>query len=117
MLKLLERSIAAVDQRLMLLAPPRASARGFFQNVTVDDRLHRAFVGNVQRLRGGVYLEDGAISPTQLSTGGRHQTPEDANSWHLLMLGRERHVSACVWYLEHENTTSLESLRVRTCPL
>jgi len=70
----------------------------------------------MQRLRGNIYLEDGAITQTQLSTGGRHQTPEDENSWHLLMLGRE-HVSACVWYLEHESTTSIEQLRVRTCPL
>ena len=62
MLKLLERSVATVEQRLMLLAPPRASARGFFRNVIVDDRLHGAFVGNMQRLRGGIYLEDGAIT-------------------------------------------------------
>jgi len=71
----------------------------------------------MQRLRGNIYLEDGAITQTQLSTSGRHQTPEDENSWHLLMLGRDHQVSACVWYLEHENTTSLERLRVRTCPL
>jgi hypothetical protein len=117
MLKLLERSIATVDQRLLMLAPDNASARGFFRNVTIDAQLHKGFVERMQSLRGGIYLEDGAIRPTELSTGGRHQTPEDENSWHLLMLGDDYRVNACVWYLEHENTTTLDRLRVRNCPL
>lgn len=117
MLKLLERSVATVDQRLILLAPPSASAHRFFQHVDVDPQLHEAFVSEMQSVRGGIYLEDGAIARKHLSTGGRHQTPEDENSWHLLMLNRDHRVTACVWYLEHQNTTSIERLRVRTCPL
>jgi hypothetical protein len=35
----------------------------------------------------------------------------------LLILNRERQVTACVWYLEHENTTSVERLRARRCAL
>jgi hypothetical protein len=27
------------------------------------------------------------------------------------------HVSACAWYMEHEDTTSIKSLRLRHCPL
>jgi hypothetical protein len=117
MLKLLERSVATVNQRLLLLAPPKASAHGFFQNVDVDPQLHEAYVGEMQSVRGGIYLQDGAIARKHLSTGGRHQTPEDENSWHLLMLNREQRVTACVWYLEHENTTSIEKLRARNCQL
>jgi hypothetical protein len=116
MLKLLERNIASVDQRLVLLAPPQASAHGFFRNVDVDPALHQAMVGEMQRVRGGIYLEDGAIARHELS-GGRHQTPEDHNSWHLLMLDQQQRVTACVWYMEHSGNASVDSLRVRNCPL
>jgi len=117
MLKLLERSVAAVEQRLMLLAPPGASARGFFRNVTVDPHMHGGFMERMQRHRGTVYLQDGAISPKQLSRDGRHQTPEDDRSWHLLMLGQDYSITACIWYLEHENTAHIDELRARSCPL
>jgi len=116
MLKLLERNIASVDQRLVLLAPPHASAHAFFRNVEVDPSLHDTLVGEMQRVRGGIYLEDGAVARHELSKG-RHQTPEDQNSWHLLMLDRQKQVTACVWYMEHTSSASIDSLRVRSCPL
>jgi hypothetical protein len=33
------------------------------------------------------------------------------------MLDRQQKVTACVWYMEHTNTVSIDSLRARTCPL
>jgi hypothetical protein len=116
MLKLLERNIASVDQRLVLLAPPSASAHSFFRNVEVDPSLHDTLVGEMQRVRGGIYLEDGAIARHELSSG-RHQTPEDQNSWHFLMLNKQQQVTACVWYMEHSGCASIDALRVRSCPL
>ena len=116
MQKLVERHIATVHRRLVLLAPPRASAHGFFRNVEVNPQLHDALLGELQRVRGGIYLEDGAITREELSEG-RHQTPEDINSWHLLLLDQQQQVTACVWYLEHSNTASVDSLRARSCPL
>lgn len=117
MLKLLERSIRSVDQRLVLLAPPQATLGDAFQNVVVDADRHSELVAEVQRLRGSIYLNDGAIEREHLSPEGRHRTPEDEKSWHLLMMGRNRRVSACVWYLEHANSASIDNLRVRHCPL
>ena len=116
MLSLLERTIASADQRLVVLAPPRAPVPDFFRNVPADTAMHDVLVEAVQRLRGRVYLEDGAIRPDHLTEDGLHRTPEDDRAWHLLILNRNR-VSACVWYLEHENATSIEELRVRDCPL
>ena len=100
----------------MLLAPPRASTHRFFRNVDIDPGLHDGLVGEMQSLRGSVYLDDGAIGREELSSAGRHQTPEDEKSWHLLMLSREQRVSACVWYFEHQNTTPLSRLRARILP-
>lgn len=117
MLSLLERSITSIDRRLVLLAPRESVVPGWFKRVQTSSEQHQGLVREVQRLRGSVYLHDGAVLPEQLSTEGLHQTPEDERSWHLLMLDRHRRVSACAWYLEHSNPTSIDNLRVRSCPL
>lgn len=117
MLRLLERNIASVENRLVLLAPPQAAVPSHFRNVTYDFTQHRALVREMQKLRGSVYLEEGNVRHDQLTADGLHETPEDARSWHLLMSDGRGGVSSCAWYLEHENTTSIESLRIRNCPL
>jgi hypothetical protein len=117
MLKLLERSILTVDKRLVLLAPPHVSVPKSFENVVVDPSRRNQLIREVQGLRGNVYLGDGAVQSHELSTEGLHRTPEDEKSWHLLTLNKHGHVGACVWYLEHENTASVQDLRVRHCPL
>lgn len=117
-MRLLERSIDAAHERLVLLAPPNASTYGHFRQVEVDPGLHRAMLRGMQRLRGSVYLADGAITREQLSRDGLHQTPEDDQSWHLLVLDDRQAPVACVWYLEHdERVTTIPRLRVRHCPL
>jgi len=70
----------------------------------------------MQKLRGSVYLRDGAVSRKQLSPKGLHETVEDEKSWHLLMVNSHQ-VTGCAWYLEHENTVPVHHLRVRHCPL
>ncbi|MCA1563446.1 MAG: hypothetical protein LC804_25405 [Acidobacteria bacterium] len=117
MLKLIERNIAAAEERLVLLPPPESSVPGDFKNAVVDSRRHNELIAEMQRLRGSIYLQDGAVPSEHLLADGSHQTPEDKKSWHLLMLDKYRRVSSCVWYLEHDNTTSVEQLRVRNCPL
>lgn len=117
MLRLLERNIASVDRRLVLLAPADTSVPKHFMNVTVDPVRHDRLVGEMQRLRGEIYLQDGAVGRHQLTEDGRHHTPEDERSWHLLMLDRQRQVSSCAWYMEHDETARFEHLRVRNSPL
>jgi hypothetical protein len=117
MLKLLERNIRCVEKRLVLLAPAEANVPAAFNNVEADPDEHRRLLEETQRLRGSVYLSDGAVERRQLSAGGLHRTAEDPSSWHLLMLNAERRVSACIWYLEHANDTDMSRLRVRDTPL
>ena len=116
MLKLLERNIQAIEQRLILLAPPGAMASNAFANVQVDPVLHSRLVREMQAVRGAIYVSEGNIKEHQLSNG-LHATPEDERSWHLLMTDRTGQVTSCAWYLEHENTTTIQQLRVRNCPL
>ena len=117
MLKLLERHIASLERRLVLLAPPHRPIPDTFTNVIVDSRQRQGLIREMQRLRGTVYLSDGAVRPHHLSAGGLHQTPEDEKSWHLLMTDGKGRVSSCAWYLDHDDARSIDNLRVRTCPL
>lgn len=117
MLKLIERNIAAVGERLVLLPPPDSCVPEYFKNATIDSSRHDELIAEMQRLRGSIYLHDGAVQSEHLSSDGLHQTPEDRKSWHLLMLDKYRRVSSCVWYLEHDNMTSVDELRVRNSPL
>jgi len=117
MFKLLERNVASVNDRLVLLAPPDREIPSSFENVRRDSNKHQHLVKEMQRLRGSIYLQDGAVQRDQLSTDGLHRTPEDDRSWHLLMLNKDRQVSSCAWYMEHDETAAFEKLRVRNCPL
>jgi hypothetical protein len=117
MLKLLERNIASIEERMVLIAPRRSAIGWFFQDVRVDPARRRRLLHTMQRLRGRIYLHDGAIGPEDLSPDGRHRTPEDDKSWHLLMLDPSGRVSACVWYLEHAATAAFEHLRAHHTPL
>ena len=116
MLKLLERTIHSLDNRLVLLAPD-SSVVEKFRNASVDSRRHGQLVREMQALRGSVYLQDGAIRPDQLSADGLHETAEDERSWHLLTVDKDQRVTGCAWYLEHDGPVGVDHLRVRHTPL
>ena len=116
MLKLLERTVSTLDQRLILLAPT-ASVPSFFKNVEYDALRHLRLVREMQRLRGKIYLNDGALARTQLTQDGLHETAEDHKSWHLLMVDTRHRVTGCAWYLEHPSSVDVNDLRVRHTPL
>jgi hypothetical protein len=116
MLKALERDIVSMNERVVLLAPSVASAGGIFRNIDVDPQRHEQLVRDVQEFRGSIYLKDGAIQSDQLFDG-LHQTPEDEQAWHMLLLDTKHRVKACALYLEHDSAVSFEDLRVRRCPL
>jgi len=70
----------------------------------------------MQRLRGSVYLEDGAVSAADL-TDGRHQVPSDRRSWHLLLLDSAGDVCGCIRYLLHSAETDFSHLIASETPL
>jgi hypothetical protein len=115
--KLLDRSIAAVESRLVLLPPRDTLIPSSFRNVEGNPIRHAGLVADLQRLRGRTYLRDGALAAHELTEDGLHRTPEDEKSWHLVMLDKLGRVSACVWYKAHQATVTIDQLRVRHCPL
>jgi hypothetical protein len=100
----------------MLLAP-NDSVPAFFKNISIDSTRHRTLLRDMQRMRGGIYYEDGALGREQLTPDGLHETAEDEKSWHLLMVDARRRVTGCAWYLEHDSRVRVEDLRVRLSPL
>src|SRR2546423_1617560 len=100
--RLLERSITRVDERLILLAPPKKTVPSVFDNVERSQDEHHGRLREVQRLRGRIYSDEGAVAIADLTEDGLHCTPEDEKGWHLLMTNAQGRVTACVWYIEHQ---------------
>lgn len=98
-------------RRFVLLAPDGRQTKSFPES-TVDASLHQRLLADAQRLRGRVYLEDGAIHPSQLSADGRHAQAADQRSWHLLTLDERGRVAACTRYLPHANNVTFPELTV-----
>ncbi len=116
-MKLIPGSFSLSHQQLILLAPESSRIPAKFRNVVVDPARHAAILADMQKMRGRVYLDDGAISPDQLGDDHRHCTPADDASWHLLTLDDHGRVSGCVRYREHHNTVSFHELGLRDCAL
>jgi hypothetical protein len=98
-------------RRFVLLAPDRRFTNSFTKS-SVDPSLHQRLLTDAQKLRGRIYLEDGAIHAARLSADGRHVQSVDQNSWHLLTLDEQGRVAACTRYLSHANTVSFSELTV-----
>ncbi len=106
----------SLGRSMVLLAPAGACLDPFSGPVTVSDRAHSELIREMQRLRGEVYLTDGAIQASQM-TSGRHVSPCDEESWHLLTARRDGTVAGCVRFLRHPNTVRCHQLRVSSAPL
>jgi len=84
--------------------------------VHVDPKRSGDLLAGLQRLRGSVYLRDGAIQPDDL-TDGRHELDIDSGGWHLLVLDKDDQVCGCARYREYPNTTRFSQLGVSNSAL
>jgi hypothetical protein len=70
----------------------------------------------MQELRGRVYLEDGAIQPSQLEDG-RHSLGIDDDSWHLLIVDERHQVRGCIRCRQHSTDIDPQELAVSNSAL
>ena len=105
------------NRRFVLLSPPGKDLGSAFHHVDADSDFRDHLLTDMQRLRGRIYLQDGAISPADLTLDGRHVQSSDEKSWHLLILNGCDRVVGCTRYLQHPASTSYQRLRVRTAAL
>jgi hypothetical protein len=103
--------------RLVLLAPADTFVPRRFENVQCDGRRHQELLAAVQRLRGTLYLDDGAIGADRLTADGRHCLAGDEHAWHVVALDRHGQVAGCSRYLAHPNTIPFHRLSVRHAAL
>jgi hypothetical protein len=105
------------NRRFLLLAPIGVTPRGGFRHLEGAPQRRDELMADMQRLRGRIYLSDGAISRDELTVDGRHIQPFDEQSWHLLVLSANGRVQGCTRYLQHHASTPYSRLRVRTAAL
>ena len=108
--------VSGSSRRLMVLAPSEFAASRFFNHVHADSQRHEDFLAELQRLRGSVYLQDGAIRRQQL-IGGRHQLGVDHGSWHLLTLDNADRVVGCIRCRQYPNNSGFWQLGVSQAAL
>jgi hypothetical protein len=100
----------------MLLAPSSARIPTTFSRGHMDCGRHQNLLHEMQRLRGRVYLQDGAIRESNL-IDGRHQSHLDDCSWHLLVLNAQNRICGCARFHEHSKSARLHELTAASCAL
>lgn len=95
-----------------LLAPPQSSFVGGFAATKNSEQSYDQLLSSMQKLRGSVYLQDGAIKDWELDDEGRFYMHGDEQSWHLLLLDESREVIGCAKYRVHVPTVGYQMLHV-----
>jgi hypothetical protein len=102
---------------MLLLAPSTGGVPDSFSNASFDPGRHAQMLAQAQKLRGRIYVEDGAVGSSELTPDGRHYIARDEESWHILTLDTKGEVTGCTRYLAHRNTISFGQLGVRQSAL
>jgi hypothetical protein len=95
---------------LMLLAPSESLVPASLPAVDVNPERHAEILAQLQRLRGSVYLHDGAITAAQLTSDGRHVLGIDSVSWHVVSVQPDGRVTGCARYRPYGNSAQPEHL-------
>lgn len=104
-------------RQLLLLAPAPDVFPSSFERVAVNPHEHNSLLSQMQRLRGAVYLADGAIRSADLLPDGRHVMPSDRDSFHVLARNGAGRVVGCVRFLPHHHDLRFEQLALAHSPL
>lgn len=99
-----------VPSSLVVLAPRAACVPSTLHNVEVDPLLRARILAEAQRFRGRIYYQDGAIRKTDLSLDGRHTSPVDEDSWHVVAVQEDGNITACFRFIEEGATAPFDSL-------
>ena len=115
-----QRRLISPSRQLALLAPSNARIPNVFHDVRGDRDGHRDLFAQMQRFRGQVYLQDGAIKQSDL-IDGRHVVEADNHSWHLVVHDENGTIAGCIRYQAHDAKSlflrlSVFSTAIAACP-
>jgi hypothetical protein len=103
--------------RFLLLAPFQATVPQTFRHVGATSEDYERVLAELQRLRGHVYLQDGAINASQLTNDGRHILDVDRRSWHIVSVQPDGRITGCARYRIHSDRVRPEDLGAWHSPL
>ena len=101
----------------VVLAPAEAVVPNSFRRIEKDPAIHTILLSGLQRLRGRVYLEDGAIHRSDLTFDGRFIQEIDNSAWHLVRLDEAGEVCGCARYLAHSKPPRYADTGISRTPL
>jgi len=103
--------------RFVVLTPSLSDVPGVFRNVEAGHGKYRTLLAQMQRLRGRIYTQDGAVRRDELTSDGRHRPGADERCWHVLTLDANDNVVACLRYLDQRGARGFDDLCVRHAAL
>lgn len=114
-------ALYAKHAEIVILPPVGARVPSSFRHVSDRPESYRCMLSAVQRFRGSIYLEDGAICQDELTADGRHDVPIDEKSWHVITIDSNGRIWACLRFLEEHASSHFDRLWMRqaaitSCP-
>lgn len=104
-------------RKLVLLAATTDIVPSCFRRADVDPIEHERLLTSAQKLRGSVYLADGAIKESDLGSDGRFATKLDHGCWHFLIVDESGEVRGCLRYRPMLPSVKFEDLGLSRCEL
>ena len=101
-----------IHNELVLLAPAGCFIPKAFTRRHVDRNRYARWLSDAQRVRGNIYLADGAVQDSQLTADGRHVQRTDYESWHVLAVDGNGEVRGCARYRRHTGNVGFDDLGV-----
>ena len=105
------RNLYSDGLRLFVL-PPRSWCCACSPCCSMSVQTHHRRLEQIQRLRGRVYVEDGALHPSLLDTDGKHLTAFDHDHWHILVTDEQDEVCACFLLIRYPEDARFEDLKL-----
>lgn len=113
--------ISNPQRRMVLLAPEHAgnhwSGPSQIFRPHPNREMYSRLLASLQRFRGSIYLQDGAIHQSDLTPDGLHRLEADTNSWHVLALDGGGDVCGCSRYRIYPRHAPFSDLAVASSAL
>ena len=101
----------ALSRQWVLVSPSHGVVPKSFSCLVTDSIRRDKLLAQMQKLRGSVYLEDGAIQASHL-IDGKHRADVDPSSWHLLVVDDHDRVYGCVRFHAFPYNPSFSQLNI-----
>lgn len=105
------RDLYSDDFRLCIL-PPKDHCAACGRKCIYNSEDYDARLARIRRLRGKVFLADGAVTQEHLDESGSYHTSLDHRAWHIYLAGNDGEVPACCTLMLHRNVVEVQELRI-----